>query len=159
MNTKAKKTLLRDIPYGVYVIGVKSGKNLHAFTGTWLSQCSLKPPCVMMGVRKNSYALELLQEGQVFSVNFLKKEEKPIAEVFFQAPKPSKNAFGKVKFKLGVTGSPLLDDAVGHLECEVKSITDNYGDHAVVVGQVIAAELLSDEPSLLLSDTTWNYGG
>ena len=36
MNEVSKKTILRKIPYGLYVIGVKDKQGHHAFTGSWL---------------------------------------------------------------------------------------------------------------------------
>ena len=47
MDEAAKKTALRYIPYGLFVIGTKdeSGK-VNAFAANWLTQASFKPPLV-----------------------------------------------------------------------------------------------------------------
>ena len=158
MNEDAKKKILRYIPYGLYVIGVKDKERHHAFTGSWFSQCSMKPPAVMLGVRHNSHSLEMIKEGKVFSVNFLAKTDKKILEQFFKPTPSSGNRFGDLAFQLKGTGTPILDAAIAYLECEVKQLFD-VGDHSIVVGEVVSAEVLKEEFPLVMGDTPWHYGG
>ena len=159
MNEEAKKNILRTVPYGLYVIGVKNGSDLHAFTGSWFSQCSLKPPRVMLGVRHGTHSLDMLKQGKVFTVNFLSKADKKILEQFFKPTPANGNRFGDVAFHPAQkTGAPIIDQAVQFLECEVKNIFE-AGDHSVVVGEVVEAEVLKNEAPLVMSDTPWHYGG
>ena len=158
MNEEAKRSILRNIPYGLYVIGLRHGELHHAFTGSWLSQCSMKPPRVMLGVRKDSHSLGMMKETGVFSVNFIGKSDRKILEQFFKATPSSGNRFGELKFSLKQTNTPVLDQAIAYLECEVKSIVD-AGDHAIVLGEVVAAEVVKEEPPLVMGDTPWHYGG
>ena len=158
MNEEAKKNILRKIPTGLYVIGLKDKTSCHAFTGSWLSQCSMKPPRVMLGVRKGSHSLQLIEESKVFSVNLMAKSDKKILEQFFKHTPADGNRFGDLPFSLKKTQTPILDKAVAYLECEVKGIFDG-GDHAIVLGEVVEAEVLKDEAPLIMSDTPWHYGG
>ena len=158
MDEMAKKNILRKIPYGLYVIGVKDGDSHHAFTGSWFSQCSMKPPRVMLGVRQGTQSLEMLRQGRVFSVNWLAKEDKKILEQFFKPTPPSGNRFGELSYQLKKTGTPILDVSLAYLECEVVHIYD-AGDHSIVIGEVINAESVRDEAPLIMSDTPWHYGG
>ena len=158
MNPEAKKNVLRKIPYGLYVVGLKDGKSHHAFTGSWFSQCSMNPPRVMLGVRQGTHSLDLIKREKVFSVNFLAKTDKKIFEQFFKATPSNGDRFGEVKFQVKKTGAPILDAATHTLECEVKDIFD-AGDHSIVIGEVIEAEILRDEAPLIMSDTPWHYGG
>jgi len=158
LNEEAKKKILRQIPYGLYVIGVKGGGSVHGFTGSFLSQCSMKPPRVMLGVRHDTHSLELIKETKVFTVNLVSKNDRKVLEQFFKPAPPSGNRFGDVSFSLKKTGAPVLDCAVSYLECEVKEIFEG-GDHCIVVGEVIQAEVLKDEQPLIMSDTPWHYGG
>src|SRR3990167_7846559 len=139
MDETAKKNILRKIPYGLYVIGVKDKESYHAFTGSWLSQCSMKPPRIMLGVRHGTHSLEMIREGKVFSVNFIAKTDKKILEQFFKPTPSNGDRFGDLEFSLKTTNTPILKDAVAYLECEVKSIFE-AGDHSVVVGEVVEAE-------------------
>ena len=158
MDETAKKNLLRKIPYGLYVIGVKDGASHHAFTGSWFSQCSMKPPRVMLGVRHGTHSLDMLKHGKFFSVNWLAKDDKKILEQFFKPTPSSGNRFGDLTYQLKKTGTPILDKAIGFLECEVVHVHE-AGDHCIVIGEVVNAEVLRDEAPLVMSDTPWHYGG
>ncbi|OGW92161.1 MAG: hypothetical protein A3D28_05340 [Omnitrophica bacterium RIFCSPHIGHO2_02_FULL_63_14] len=158
MDENAKRVVLRLIPYGLYVIGVKDDDAFHAFTGSWFSQCSMKPPRVMLGVREGTHSSKLLKKGKVFSVNFLAKTDKKIFERFFKPAPADGNRFGEVTYSVKKTGAPVLDIATHYLECEVSRVVD-AGDHSVVIGEVVGAEVLRDEPPLTMSDTNWHYGG
>lgn len=158
MNEDAKKNILRSIPYGLYVIGVRDGEAYHAFTGSWFSQVSMKPPRVMLGVRHGSQSLEFIKKGKVFSVNFFSKQDKKILEQFFKPTPSHGNRFGEFTYSLKKSGAPVLDDATRYLECEVKNIFE-AGDHSVVIGEVVEAEILKDAAPLVMSDTPWHYGG
>ena len=158
MNEEAKRNILRKIPYGLYIIGVAGKGSRHAFTGSWLSQCSMTPPRIMLGVRHDTHSLEMIKESRVFSVNFMPKTDKKILERFFKVTPSDGDRFGDVEFSLKKTKTPILKQAVAYLECEVKDIFET-GDHSIVIGEVVEAEVLKDEPPLIMSDTPWHYGG
>ena len=58
MNEDAKKTALRMIPYGMFVLTSQSrdGKDVSAATVNWLTQPSFSPPLVAVGVKGDSGA-------------------------------------------------------------------------------------------------------
>jgi flavin reductase (DIM6/NTAB) family NADH-FMN oxidoreductase RutF len=53
---------------------------------------------------------------------------------------------------------PLLDDALGGLECVLVGQVA-HGDHTVFVAEVKSAVLHRDAAGLELSATGWQYGG
>ncbi len=160
MNLQAKKTALRKLPHGVYIIGVKQGAQVNAFTGTWLTQVSFTPPLVALGVKRDSHSFEMIKQGRVFSVNVLGKDQKAVAEHFVKPATVMGEKLSTVKHHLGmVTGAPVLEEAIAYFECEVREIANEAGDHAVVIGEVVEAGVRKDEPALTLMDTGWHYGG
>jgi flavin reductase (DIM6/NTAB) family NADH-FMN oxidoreductase RutF len=158
MDKETRKTVLRKIPYGLYVIGVKRGSEVNAFTGSWFSQVSMTPPMVMLGVEKKSMSLSMMRDSKVFSVNFLLKSQKDLAGHFVKPAHRVGDKFGEIPFSLGRTGTPILDSAPYYLECEVREIAEG-GDHAVVIGEVVEVVLRQDAEPLVMSDTPWHYGG
>ena len=159
MDLQAKKTALRKIPHGVYVIGVRQGDQMNAFTGTWLTQVSFTPPLVALGIKKASHSLEMVRESGVFSVNLLGKDQKSIAEHFVKPASAVGEKLRGIGHRAGATGAPILEDAIAFFECEVREIANEGGDHAVVIGEVVEAGVRKDEPALALMDTGWHYGG
>ena len=159
MDLHAKKSLLRKIPYGLFVVGVKAGDKLHAFTASWLSQISMKPPAIVIGVRKNSRPLPMIRRGKVLTVNFIRKENRDTVAHFFKFVAHAGNKLGHYHFHIGETGAPILDEAIGYLECRVKKIVSGFGDHSAVIAEVTNAKIKEDVSPLLMSDTPWHYGG
>lgn len=158
MNEEAKKKILRQIPYGLYVIGVKDAAGVHAFTGSWLTQCSMKPPRLALGVRHETHSLASIRQHRVFTVNWMSRSDQKVLEQFFKATPANGNRFGEVAYQTGRTGAPLLDRALAYVECEVKDIHE-AGDHSIVIGEVVEADVRGDERPLIMSDTPWHYGG
>ena len=159
MDLQAKKIALRKIPHGVYIVGVKQGVHLNAFTATWLTQVSFTPPLIALGIKKDSHSLEMIKQDRVFSVNLLGKDQKAVAEHFVKPATVVGEKLKEVRHRPGKTGVPILEDAIAYVECEVREIANERGDHAVVIGEVVEAFVHKDEPALTLMDTGWHYGG
>ncbi len=159
MDLQAKRIALRKIPHGVYVVGLKDGDQLNAFTATWLTQVSFTPPLVALGIKKNSHSFQMIRDGRVFSVNLLGKDQKSVAEHFVKPASVVGEKLIQVKHRPGKTGAPILEEAIAYFECEVREIANEGGDHAVVIGEVVEAGVHKDEPAMTLMDTGWHYGG
>ena len=159
MDLQAKRIALRKIPHGVYVVGVKQDSQLNAFTATWLTQVSFTPPLVALGVKKGSHSLAMIQQDRVFSVHLLGKDQKQLAEHFVKPATVVGEKLKDVRHRPGKTGAPVLDEAIAYVECELREIANEHGDHAIVIGEVVEAGVRQDVPALTLMDTGWHYGG
>jgi flavin reductase (DIM6/NTAB) family NADH-FMN oxidoreductase RutF len=141
MNADAKKAALRMIPYGIYVLTADDGKgNIAAATVNWVTQTAFAPPLVVVGLKTDSGAYQIVKTAQKFALNMLGKDQKGLAFTFF---KPAQVADGKLSgqaYRKGTTGAPLLESAPAAVECRVTSIVEQ-GDHHIVVGEVIEAHL------------------
>ena len=141
MNADSKKTVLRMIPYGLYVLTADDGKgNISASTVNWVTQSAFAPPLVVVGVKTDSGTYRTVKAAQAFALNMLGKDHKSLAFAFF---KPADLSDGKISgqaFRKGITGAPILIEAPGAIECRVTSIVEQ-GDHHIVVGEVIEAHL------------------
>lgn len=158
MNPEIKKTALRKIVHGVYVIGAQQDGKLNAFTATWLTQVSFKPPLVVLGVSKDSLSYRMIEASRVFVVNFLGTTQKPLAQHFLKPAHLGGDKLQGVPYRLGRLGAPILEEAVAHVECEVRDIHSG-GDHAVVIAEVVEAGVREDVDPLALKETGWHYGG
>ena len=160
LNLEAKKILLRKIPHGLFICGVKNEdtNEVNGFTASWVTQGSFTPPLVVMAVRAEGSSNEIINNTGKFSLNVLKSDQKDLAAVFFKPQKALGGRFESVEFNLGEFGMPILVDSVGGLECKVVGNV-MYGDHTVFIGEVLSAYLNNDVDSLNLNTTGWNYGG
>jgi flavin reductase (DIM6/NTAB) family NADH-FMN oxidoreductase RutF len=141
MDQDAKKTALRMIPYGIYVLTADDGKgNVAAATVNWVTQTAFAPPLVVVGVKTDSGAYQIVKNTRAFALNMLGKDQKGAAFTFF---KPTTLEGGKLSGQAihkGTTGAPILDAAPASVECRVTSIVEQ-GDHHIVVGEVVDAHL------------------
>ena len=141
MNADAKKTVLRMIPYGIYVLTTNDGAgNITAATVNWVTQTAFTPPVVVVGVKTDSASYAAVKQLRKFALNMLGKDGKGAAFAFF---KPAKVEDGKISgfaFHSAGNGAPVLDMAVGAVECSVHT-TVEHGDHHVVVAEVTEAHL------------------
>ena len=160
LNLEAKKILLRKIPHGLFICGVKDDETneVNGFTASWVTQGSFNPPLVVMAVRAEGSSHEIIKNTGKFSLNVLKSDQKDLAAVFFKPQNVLGGRFESVVFNLGEFGLPILVDGVGGVECKVV-VNVMYGDHIVFVGEVLSAYLNNDVDSLNLNTTGWNYGG
>ncbi len=159
LDEAAKKTLLRKIPHGLYVCGVKSGDESNGFTASWVMQASFEPPLVTNCVRSDSSSHELLKASGTFTLSILSAEQKEVAAHFFKPRRKVENKFDAIEaIDALATGCPVLKDSLGYIECRVVGEVA-HGDHTVFVGEVIGATLFKDEDPLILENTGWNYGG
>lgn len=158
LDEQAKKTMLRKIPHGLYICGVKDGEEVNGFTISWLMQASFKPPLVVNCVNRDSKSHEMIKNSGVFAVSFLGAEQKEMAQKFFKPQRRVDNKFEDVEFYFGETGCPIISDSLGFIECQVVGAVDK-GDHTVYVGEVIASGVHREGESLRLETTGWQYGG
>ena len=111
MDEDAKKTALRMIPYGMYVLTSKSqdGQEVSAATVNWLTQTSFAPPLVAVGVKGDSTAHAHITDTGVFAVNVIGKDQLDTAFTFFKSLEREGDSIGGQAFVAGPeTGCALL---------------------------------------------------
>ena len=159
LDEQAKKTMLRKIPHGLYICGVRDGEEMNGFTVSWLMQSSFKPPLIVNCVKHGTGSHEMIQKTKVFAISFLEDGQKDLAAKFFQPKSRVGNKFEDVEFYEGAeTGCPIIKDSLGYVECKVVGVVDE-GDHTVYVSEVISSGIHREGKQLLLETTGWNYGG
>lgn len=167
MDPAQKKTALRMIPYGLYVLTAESGDGtVAAATVNWVTQASFEPPLVVIGVKADSGAHAIIKVAGAFALNILGKDQKGKAFAFFKPSERDGNTIAGEAFHAGSTGAPVLDSVPAYVECKLVD-TIERGDHSIFVGQVVDAGVSQppagrpDEATLTLRDLGEKtfYGG
>ena len=141
MDPEKKKTALRMIPYGIYVLTAKAPDGaVAAATVNFVTQTSFNPPLVAVGVKADSAARDVVGKAGSFALNILGKGQQGAAFAFFKPVEPEGNKLGPDTFTTGASGAPLLDSAPAVLECKVAEIVER-GDHHIVVAEVVGADV------------------
>ncbi|MSP41905.1 MAG: flavin reductase [Alphaproteobacteria bacterium] len=140
MDDAAKKTALRMIPYGIYVLTARSGGDIAAATVNWVTQTSFDPPLVAVAIKTDSGAYALIKKTRCFALNMLGKGQAPVGFNFFKPAALDGDKISGEPFTAGANGSPILGNAIACVECKVTSIVEQ-GDHHIFVGQVTDAKV------------------
>ena len=153
MNEDAKKTTLRMIPYGLYVLTAEGGDgSIAAATVNWVTQASFAPPLVALGVKTDSGAHAIIKDTQVFVLNVLGKGQQSLAFNFFKSHEREGDTIGGEPFDKSPAGAPVLRNAPAWVECKLVDTVER-GDHSIFIGEVTEAGV-AQEPEGRADDAT-----
>jgi flavin reductase (DIM6/NTAB) family NADH-FMN oxidoreductase RutF len=160
---KLRRRVLWKMPYGLYVVGSRSGVECNLMTLNWATQVSFEPKLVGIGVEKGAFTHELIAAGGVFSLNILSREDRAIVRKFVKPVEagPDGRSLNGFAVHDGRTGAPILDQAVAYVDCEVRNPVD-CGGHTFFIGEVVDAAFQGDSEEtevLRMEDTRMSYGG
>ncbi len=159
---KLRRRVLWKLPYGLYVVGSRSGDRLNGMTLNWATQVSFDPKLLAISVEKEAFTHELISEGKAFSLNIVDREDRAIVRKFVKPVEVDLQArtLNGFPFHTRKTGCPILDQAVAFLDCTLWKAVP-AGTHTLFIGEVVDCGFLKDEetPVLRMEDTRLNYGG
>jgi flavin reductase (DIM6/NTAB) family NADH-FMN oxidoreductase RutF len=158
MHEDAKRAALRAFTYGLVVVGARAGDEVNGMTANWITQVSFEPPQVALAVERHAHTHQLISEGRCFSINILASGQKQLAAKFTQPQRRAGDKLGPFAFRLGLTGCPILLDALGYVDCELVQAVET-GDHTLFIGRVVDAGMHRAGQPLTLAETGWHYGG
>ena len=147
------------IPNALALIGSRSGDERNGMTASWITQLSMEPVLIGVGVDNTAVTHRLISEGGSFTVNLWNADE---TRVFVKFSKPATYADGTLNgraVKEAITGAPVFEEAIAWMDCEVRHAID-LGTHTLFVGELVDGDIHVDEArSASMSDTRMKYGG
>lgn len=159
MDPHGRKKTLRMFSNGMYVMTSRSGERYGAATLTWVSQASFSPPLIMAAVRRNSNVFKCLEESRVAVLHVLGAHQKDVAANFFRPTLMVNGLLNGEPFTEGKTSAPILTHMPAYVECSVRQIIDDGGDHTVVILEVADAVCREQVMPLTIAASPWEYGG
>ena len=127
------RQVLGSFPTGVTVVAtIDEGRPVGLAVGSFFS-VSLDPPLVGFCVMTTSSTWSAIERQRSFGVSILADAQTEVCRRL--AAKGPDKFDGLTWAPAPVTGSPLLSDAVAHLDCELEQ-QHLAGDHWIAVGQV-----------------------
>jgi flavin reductase (DIM6/NTAB) family NADH-FMN oxidoreductase RutF len=107
----------------------------YGVTTTGVCVLSVDPPTLVVCVRRRSKLGTHLPHTRRFCVNILSGRQRTVAEAFAGRLGLPVDRFNHGQWTTGVTGSPILADALASFECEV-DLLYGYPNHMIVVGSI-----------------------
>jgi flavin reductase (DIM6/NTAB) family NADH-FMN oxidoreductase RutF/rubredoxin len=136
---------LYKLSYGVYIIASKKREKLNGQIANTVFQVTAEPPKVAVSINKNNLTHEFISNSKVFTVSVLSKETpmKFISLFGFRSGRDI-NKFENIKYKLGISGAPIvLDNTISYLEIKVTNEID-LGSHTLFIGEAIDADIIHE---------------
>jgi flavin reductase (DIM6/NTAB) family NADH-FMN oxidoreductase RutF len=147
------------IPNALALIGSKAGDRRNAMTASWITQLSMEPVLIGVGIDNESVTHRLITEGGAFTVNFWDAND---TRVFVKFAKPAEDdgtTLNGRAVRAATTGAPVFEEALAWLDCAVRQSLD-LGTHTLFVGEVVDASISRDDARpAAMSDTRMKYGG
>jgi flavin reductase len=137
-SAKDFRSALGSFATGVTVV-TTMGDDGHGYgmTVNAFSSVSLDPPLILVCAISGNQGSEQIDRNRCFAVNILALDQEPLSGYFAKRDRPrGRDAFRDVDHRLGVTGCPLLEGAVAHLDCRLAQ-SYTVGDHEVFIGEVL----------------------
>ena len=101
MDLQAKKTALRMISHGLYLLTTNHEGRLNASSISWLSQSSFDPPLVMVAVKADSQTHEMVEASGQFAINLLTVDQTEMTQAFFRPAHLEDDKLNGYVFELG----------------------------------------------------------
>jgi flavin reductase (DIM6/NTAB) family NADH-FMN oxidoreductase RutF len=147
------------IPNALALVGSAAEGERNAMTTSWITQLSMEPVLIGVGVDNSAVTHRLISAGGAFTVNLWDAEN---TRPFVKFSKPANDEGDTLNgwtVSPATTGAPVFDDAIAWLDCEVRHSLD-LGTHTLFIGEVVDAQINDDDADVAaMSDTRMKYGG
>ena len=139
---------------GIMVVSTHLDGVDHAMTVTAFASVSLEPQRVLFCAEKIARFYDTVLAAGIWAVSVLDEDAEKTARWLATRGRPLDGQLAGIAHHPGPqTGSPVLDDALGAIECRTTAVHDG-GDHAILVGEVIGVSELQPGRRPLI-----HYGG
>lgn len=173
---RLRRRVLWSLPTGLHVLGTHAAGKRNLMTISWVTQGSMDPKTVVVGVESTSVSHELLGQAGFFALSLLDREQralvrrfvKPVEDVQLDAT-AGRGTMNGEPVVLAPSGAPVLAVSAAWLDCAVVGRMD-LGSHSVFAGEVtgcgagnplepVEGEDVPHFEPLRMEDTRMNYGG
>ncbi|MBN1103363.1 MAG: flavin reductase [Deltaproteobacteria bacterium] len=153
---KTWQDALGRMTYGIYVLTSAQGAQINGMIASWASQVSHEPPLIMVAIHPNRYSHALVEKSRAFALHVLDRNQKNLIRRF-KGPDPQAK-FESLSWVRGKTGSPILQECIACVECEVRAKYEP-GNHSLFVGEVVQAHVFLQSDPLSTLDYEGVYQG
>jgi flavin reductase (DIM6/NTAB) family NADH-FMN oxidoreductase RutF len=156
IDERAYKDALARWTSGVTVLTTVHEGQWKGATVSSFTSASLRPPLVLVCLAQALYTHTLVSASGVFAVNILRHDQIELGQLFagMRPEITDRFAYGDWHWQVAPTGSPVLTEAMGWLDCRTVHAYP-AGDHTIFVGEVQAIHVGSDGVPLSYFNRRW----
>jgi len=112
--------------------GEVAGLTANAFTSV-----SLDPPLILVCIKLESHAIEVLRRAGRFAVHVLRSDQTEAARAF---ARPASDKLGAMALTWSRHDIPVMESCLVRLECTL-AVEYDGGDHGIFLGRVLALDM------------------
>ena len=147
------------IPNALALVGSRSGDEWNGMTTSWITQVSMEPVLIGIGVDNSAVTHRLISDGGSFTVNLWDSDDTRPFVKFSKPAEKEEMALNERPITTAATGAPVFEEAIAWMDCEVRHAID-FGTHTFFVGEIVAAGVRDEDVrAAAMSDTRMKYGG
>src|SRR5437588_5080017 len=124
----------------LWIITSRAGQRTGGLVATFVSAASIVPdlPRVVVGVARQHYTWELIEASGAFALRLVDEAHLEWVWRFGLQSGRTADKLDSLAWHAGATGSPLLEEALGWLDCRVEARLD-AGDRTIYLAEVTDA--------------------
>ena len=140
-------------PLGVTVATARDEEGPAGFLALSATHVTADPPTLLVAVDNRTSALPTILRARHFALNFLRAGDEALADTFggrTQARGPQRFASGR--WGVLTTGAPVLDDAIGAIDCALVETIERVGV-TLAIGRAVDFAIRDGEPLIFFRGT------
>jgi len=142
------KAALASWAAGVTVVTTRHDDLVYGITVSSFSSLSLDPRLILVCLADTNRLPRMIEQSKHFAVSILAEGQEDVSAYFAisgREPVPAFEEFGTIEWH---TGSPIIDGAIAHLDCELYQSVP-AGDHTIIIGRVLGAAARPEKKPLI----------
>jgi flavin reductase (DIM6/NTAB) family NADH-FMN oxidoreductase RutF len=149
MNQLAAASLFARLDREVWLLTAQAAERRGGLIATFVSPASIVPhlPRVLVGLAKQHFTTELVEASGAFVLHLLAERQLDRVWRFGMHSSRTQDKLEGLQVATSTSGSPLLADCAGWLDCRVEARLD-CGDRLVYLAEVLTGETTSTAPPL-----------
>ena len=131
---------------GVVVATARGADGPAGFLALSATHLTADPPAMLVAIDKRTSALAAVLEARHFAVNFLKRGDEALADMFAgKTGVRGADRFAPGRWGALATGAPVLDDAIGAIDCVLAETIERFAV-VIAIGRVVDCVVRDGEP-------------
>ena len=152
------RSIMRHVPSPVMVLTYESQDGPRGVTIGSFASVSLDPPLISFNLMKGGSSAEDIQRVSGFAIHILRNDQAKLSEHFAQPDLPSGIQFKDVNVEYSEEHVPIISDCLAVMVCNLHDII-SAGDHALILGTVIRANVITPSKPLLYFQRSYHELG
>ena len=149
MDLTAASTLIAWLDRELWLVTAQAGPRRGGLIATFVNQATIVPdmPRMLVGLARPHYTWELVEASGAFALHLLGEQHLELVWRFGLKSGRDLDKLEGLRVCYEATGSPLLLDVIGSLDCRVEARLDG-GDRTVYLAEVVQGQVTHFAPPL-----------